>query len=178
MGLLLFGFDRLPYDLATAWLWTLALLYIYERKYYEYLLIFLLACLNRETSFILIPFAWAYGFRQDLFYQVIIYMISFLFLHMMFADNPGGLWIQPWQNLQRFINRPCQSLIQLSIAGVISWFVFKGWHNKPVYLRSAFVFFASIFIPSYLIFGQAFEVRTLWELYPVTAALLYPWRHL
>jgi hypothetical protein len=176
-GLLMFGYDRLPYDLTTAFLFSLALVYIAKGQTENYMMLFPLVCLNRETAFLLILLYAVYKPHNvtEISYQVGVYALVMIVLRAIFADNGGvGYWIEPMRNIQRFINHPIQTLIHLTVMSAILFMVFKGWKEKPYFLRLAFMIFAPVLTGMYLIFGQAFEVRTLWEVYPVTVALCYP----
>lgn len=53
-GLLLFQFDRMPYDLATAFLFTLTFVYMAKGQVRNYMLLFPVICLNKETAVLLI----------------------------------------------------------------------------------------------------------------------------
>ena len=56
------AFCRYPkiYDLASAALWTFCLLFLQRGQYLAYLIVFVLACLNRETAVLLVPVSLVY----------------------------------------------------------------------------------------------------------------------
>jgi len=176
-GLLMFGYARLQYDLTTAWLWTLALLYIAKEETYNYLMLFPLICLNRETAFLLIIIYTIHKPHDisETAYQIGVYALVAVALRVMFADN-GGVesWVEPLQNIQRFINHPVQTLLHIATAGVMLWIAAKGWQQKPAFLRLAFLVLAPALTAAYIIAGQSFEVRVFWELFPVVVLLALP----
>jgi len=182
-GMIMFGYGRLPYDLFVACLFTLAFRSIFLCRDNELLIIFSLACLNRETSFLLIIFmgvlALKGGTRYLLTFQmVLIFVLVQLVLRTVFYDN-GGLvgWIEPMQNLLRFANHPERTLLHAVITLVLLWTACRDWRLKPYYFKLAFVSMAPALTLLYIIFGQAFEVRVFWECYPILALLMLPTLH-
>lgn len=182
-GLLLLGYNRLPYDLTTALLFTLAYLFIYTENKLGYLIVFTLACLNRETAFLLILFYVVISLvRLQLMRdwwmtacQIYIYGLVTYCLRLVFQYNGGStLWVEPWQNLVRFVNNPLLTLVHLSITGVILWLVFRDWKYKHVYLKLAFWIIAPILVVMYVVCGQNYEVRVFWEVIPVVGLLTIP----
>lgn len=189
VGTLLFGYNRLPYDLTTAFLFTLAFLYIFRADKVKYLVVFTLACLNRETAFLLILFyavlslIFFIGYKQlsyrytltMLLLQVYIYTLITYCLHLAFQYNAGStLWVEPWQNLMRFANNLLLTLLHLSVTGVILWMVFRDWKYKSTYLKLAFWVIAPVMVLMYIVCGQNYEVRVFWEIYPVVGLLMIP----
>lgn len=181
-GMLLFGDFRMPYDLTTAALFTLAFVFITKGQTINYLILFPFACLNRETAFLLIVvyfISHIYIQNSTIIYLEIlqcgVYILVTVGLRVIFADNPGtSAWVEPWLNLLRFYNHPARTLLHLAGTGVVLWMVAKGWTYKPMLFRTAFIVMAPILTAFYLVLGQAFEVRAYWELYPVLAGLMIP----
>ena len=178
LGMWLFIYFRKPYDLLTAWLFTLAFYYI-QTDWNKYYLLFPIICINRETAFLLILVFFIHTLREwklvkvFVLLQIIVFgLISFL-LRYLLAGHPGNeVWIEPVENLMKFITHPWQTLLHLSIGGLLMILVYKGWKSKPRLLRIAFVTILPLLILLYLMCGQAFEVRIFWEVYPVTALLI------
>ncbi len=178
-GLLLFWRYATVYDLATAFLFTLALYYLKRNHENKYLLLFPLICLNRETAILLTVFCFVrmYANRKYDFefiaLQVFVWVSSQIIIRSIFADNEGrGIWLEPLQNIEKFAADPMQMLLHLSITAVIFWAVLRGWGSKPAFLRLAFVTFAPALFVMYLVCGQAFEVRVFWEIAPVASLLV------
>jgi hypothetical protein len=177
-----------PYDLMTAWLFTLTLYYFWTDQKAKHLFVFTLSCINRETSFLLILFYVAFlpllrtrisrvvkqiGWMTA--YQVVIYLAITLFIRWMFAEAPGSSAIvEPLQNIQRFASYPYWSLSHILGTVGMGWWMSKGWMQKPVFLRYAFGLWFPLLMVMYLIFGQAFEIRVFWEIAPVAIILLLP----
>lgn len=188
-GLVLFQFCHTIYDLATAFLFTLAFLYVFRANKVKYLIVFILACFNRETALLLILFyvvLWfifklTYGKRDTkysvgmILIQVYIYGLITYCLRLFFQYNIGlPLWVQPWQNLMRFVHNPLLTLVHISVTVLILWMVFRDWKYKSDYLKLAFLVITPVLVVMYLVFGQAYEVRVFWEIYPVVGLLMIP----
>ena len=185
VGLIVFSWCRWMYDIATVALFTLALYYIFSLQNWKYLVVFALATLNRETSFLLIivyVVFWLYCGRYTwLFHygkwmtlcQIYIYGVITYPLRVMFQYNPGVVvLIEPMQNLQRYATHPLQTLLYVGVLGIVLWRVFRNWNSKPFSLRLAFVVMFPVLFVLYLVCGQSFEVRVFWEVYPLIVLLV------
>jgi len=176
VGLILFFYPRMTYDLMTAFLFTLAFLFIIQGKDWQYLVVFILSCFNRETTFLLIIVyvvvntvqlqmgrKWWMTLCQIYFYALITVSLRIAFQH-----NPGSsLWIEPLQNLQKYISHPLQTLLWVGIIAVIWWRISVMWKYRNPYPKLLMVVLAPVLVVFYLVCGQAFEMRVFWELYPV-----------
>jgi hypothetical protein len=164
------------YDISTAMFFTLALALIARGKLAIYLILFPLATLNRETTFLLTLFWLIYMSKSmpvsRLFYgavyQIIVYIVIRLTIMSTFAHLPGDSfdW-QPMRNLEKFLASPLTTCLILSTFGVILYAVIKGWSQKPLFLRIAFLtlFPAQVFL--HLTLGGAWELRVYAESLPV-----------
>ena len=183
LGLIIFGYDRMPYDLMTAWLFTLAIRYIFLCMDNELLIVFSLACLNRETAFLLIIFLGVLAIKSGTRYlltlqMVLIFVFVQLALRNVFYANAGQAgWIEPMQNLLRFANHPERTLLHGWITLGILLTACREWKLKPYFFRLAFWSMAPALMLMYIVFGQAFEVRVFWECYPILALLMLPTLH-
>lgn len=107
-------------------------------------------------------------------YQLGVYAIIMLLLHIRFAANPGmDAWLEPGKNIVRFISDPLRTLLHLAGAGGILYLVTRDWQSKPMLMRVAFLVLAPALTVVYLVAGQSFEVRVLWEMYPIVVVLSY-----
>jgi hypothetical protein len=184
IGMLIFYDERLPYDLMTACLFTLVLQALARSDHRRLLIVFTLACLNRETAFLLIIFHAAVLFlRQDvrqngfrvLTIQTFIFCFVQLYLHLVFSENPGSVaWIEPKQNLLQFMDHPHLTILHGSITSLCLLLIYKDWTQKPYFLRLALISMGPPLVLMYLAFGQAFEIRIFWEIYPILGLLLLP----
>jgi hypothetical protein len=183
VGMLLLGQERWMYDLATATFFTLALYFVFRVENWKYLVVFTLATLNRETSFLLILvyvvmllYYKRYGVNYSWWTtacQIYIYFVITYSIRILFQFNVGSsVWIEPLENLHKYTTHPLETVIYLMIAVIILWRVFRNWNSKFFSLRLAFVVIAPILFVLYLVCGQAFEVRVFWEVYPLVVLLI------
>lgn len=183
VGMLIFGYNRLPYDLMTAFLMTLGLYYIITLQNWKYLVVFALACLNRETAFLLLlvyGVFWLYYHKYipKLSWwmtacQIYIYGLITYCLRLVFQYNPGStLWIEPWLNLVRYYNHPAQTVLYLGVMGIILWLVFRKWNTKSFALRLAFVTITPLLFVMFIVCGQPYEIRVFWECWGLVVTLI------
>jgi hypothetical protein len=170
------------YDFTTLFLFTLQLVLLAKGSWIAYLFLFPLATLNKETSVLLILIYSLYDFPKVrlprlkflkiLSVQVLIFMVIRLAIFLRFQHNPGAAgenhWADHWFVLAR---SPGVVLITFGVLLVgLSFLVFYGWREKPVFLRLA----STILIPLaglYFVYGFPFEFRVFYEAYPIIVAL-------
>lgn len=175
-GLVAFHLCRSPYDLMTALLWTLALLFIVKQNHVGFFVVLILACLNRiETAPLLIVLYWLRfpkGKLPVIVSSVLMFASIYILLHVGYADVPGSTaWISPLENLSTFWHSPWRTLLHFAVTVVILLKIVQRADYQPLYFQRAFVVLAPIFLVLYLVFGQAFELRVFWELFPVLTIL-------
>lgn len=174
LGLLLFQEQHKFYDLLTAFLWSLSLLCMIKQNHLGFAAVFPLVCLNRiETApFLVVGYFLLYS-RKITLYFPLIFIVLWVVLHKYYAGNPGETaLIEPVENLWKFVHFPILTLCHFVISGGLLWMVFRNWKNKPMLLCMMFVVLLPTFLILYIIFGQAFEVRVFWEIYPLVASLI------
>lgn len=178
--MLLFFLECKVYDLASALFFAVALGMLARGKLNEYYLLFPLACLNRETSFLLIAVFAVYFYKrlpwldwvQDIGYQALAFMIIRLWLTAAFADNAGMPFLFRLQeNVADHLQYGGQTLVLIAGVLITIWLCALHWHAKPEILRTAFIVLGSALMAMYLLFGWAFEIRVFAELYPVAFVL-------
>jgi len=181
ISMLVLGQWRTPYDLMTALLFTLAFYYIFEVRVWKYLVVFTLACINRETAFLLIPIsAIAWSIRYDRYqrivlensiYQVGIFVVTTLFIRSYYSDYPGlPLWIDPMGNLIQLTLHPYSVVLGiLLVIGMGLWMFRKP---QPAFLRLSFFILAPALLVMWVVCGQWSEPRVFWELAPVVILLM------
>lgn len=132
VGMILLGQERWIYDLATVTFFTLGIYYIRSVQNWKYLIVFTLAVLNRETSFLLVlvyivthlhlsyRFGWKFPWWMTAC-QIYIYGLITYCIRLMFSHNEGSpVWITPIENLQKYITHPFQTLLSSGIIFMIS----------------------------------------------------------
>lgn len=171
------------YDLPAAMFFTLGLALIARGKHLAYLLLFPVATLNRETTFLLSIVWLVISFRKvshayllfGTVYQGVVYLAIRTATTIAFANNPGQTldW-QPMYNLVRYGNAPISTTLLLAFLAFIWYAAVKGWNDKPLFLRTAFLILFPLQIILHVTLGGAFEVRVYAESLPL-AGLLIMW---
>lgn len=186
-SMLVLGIFRKPYDLMTACLVSLFLYYFWTGQKVKHLIVFALACLNRETAILLVLFYVVFlltllkykSVRWEIVgmsvLQGVIYLLITLGIRYVFVTTEGSsAWIEPAENILKFANQPYRFMLHLyGLLGLL-WWMSRGWERKPYYLRYAFGLFAPLLLIMYVVFGQAFEIRVFWEIAPLVILLSLP----
>jgi hypothetical protein len=174
--MLIFFWECKVYDLSSA-LFTAYLLALLKRgKFTLYNAVFALACVNRETAFLLLIVFAVYGIRnlpisiwlRELGFQSAVFIFVRLFLIVHYANSSGSLaWVRPLQNLSMYVDSAWQSLVYLAGTALVLWLCFRRWQWKPDLLRMTFLIMAPCLTILYTIFGYTFEIRAYAEIFPV-----------
>jgi hypothetical protein len=172
--------DQHIYDMSTAFFFTLELALLARNKFILFSLLFPLACLNRETTIILTLLFMVFFFRKiklgffltALAYQVLAYLIIRLIIMHLFSKNPGTIvFFGPLQNLLTYFKNPFLTFAFISLSSLLFFIIIYKWHEKPVFLRTAFLVFFPSFTILYFLFGVSFEIRVFIEIYPIALLL-------
>lgn len=171
------------YDFSTLFLFTLGLTLMAQRKWRAFLCVFLLACLNKETT-ILLTFVFVLHYwreerlKRPLFYkllglQLALFFCVKLFLFWTFRHNPGGMLEFHLfdHNLYNIVHRPYLFSIWLRLLAICAIVLPYKWSSQPVFLRDALWMFPVLFGLDFL-FGLLDELRTYLEVYPVILLML------
>ncbi len=179
-------FSRQMYDFTTLFFFTLGLGLLARRRWRWFLAIFPLACLNRETTFLL-SFVFAVHFYPRVERQFLVKMLAaqaFIFIAIrapllwLFKDNPGNA-VEVFLPVQLYV---LSQIFAFSAIGLLALlFVICGlallalmlyrWNEKPLFLRQAAMVVVPLLVISYLLFGLPFEIRVFYEAYPVVFPL-------
>ena len=168
------------YDMATAFFFTLCLAFLARRKFVLYCIVFVVASLNRETTFILAIFFAVYfirhiPFRQYFYMGVFQFMAYFMIragIMAAFANRPGTAFLlRPAQNIRMFLDDPISTTIILASAAILFIFIFHKWEQKSYFLRSAFFIMVPIQIILHLMMGWGMELRVYAETFPIMILL-------
>ncbi len=172
--MLFFGYI---YDFTSLFLSTLGIYLIVLQKKYGFLLVLMLAAINKETAIILIVPAillwWDWplpslrkiilGSLANLFaYLLIRSPITWLFWH-----NPGSIveYRLP-DHLKIFENYPVVTILSIALIGSLIWLSFRNWRNKPAIIILGLLPSFGLLV-LWLFYGYPFEVRIFYEVYAV-----------
>jgi hypothetical protein len=181
----LFAYTNYPYDFCTLFFSTLCLLLIAQGRWRMFLLVFALACLNKETVVLVIPIFGIYAFKRHvlprrdiirlLAWQSLIYLSIRGALFYRFHSNLGSVleFHLYDHNLIIFARwlRHGYSFGQLAIAGLVTVLLCYGWSSKPMLLKLGLIALPPLLIMC-LFFGYFDEWRAYFDAYPATLLLV------
>jgi hypothetical protein len=171
------------YDLPTLFLFTLALGLMCNKKWKQYMMIFILGCLNKETA-ILLPLLCAVHYRPRMdkstlnkliFLQVLIFLSIKATLTAIFMHNPGTVveFHLFDHNLQLLGFYPAKTIaLWLGIGIVLAMLIFYRWSDKPQFLRNGMWICIPLLL-FILLFGFADELRVYYEIYPIVFLMVF-----
>lgn len=170
------------YDLPTVVTFALGLAFLARGKWQAYMWLFVLGCVNRETTALLTLVFAVYFFRRmswgvwfsGICLQGLIFVVIRIQLMWLFADKAGSaFWFQPRENLEAFLRVPWLGAVHWAVFALIIWLCVRNWQRKPVFLRTAFTVLMPVSLVLYVVLGNAFEVRVFAEVFPVAWALAF-----
>jgi hypothetical protein len=167
------------YDLPNVFLFTLGLALMVRARWRPFLLVYLLACLNKETTILLtmvfvIHFFRPARLRRPLFGALLLGQLAMfaavrVLLFAAFRDNPGSLveFQVPHHNLDLLKAYP--------VATVFGWgglllLLFYKWSEKPLFLRHSLWIVVPLVVLTFF-FGYMDELRDYYEAYPIVLLL-------
>ncbi len=181
---LTFGpFSRQIYDFTTLCLFTWCLVFMAQRRWIAFAIAFVLACLNKESSILLVLVYVISVARTrsglsraeavSLFvYQLAIFALVRSAVVYAFRDNPGDtVEIHLVGHNQYVLLHPLEMskrlllLIAVAIAG--AW----GWSDKPPFLRRTFIVLAPALVVMGVTVGMVDEIRAYYEVYAVVVLM-------
>ncbi|MFP4368031.1 MAG: hypothetical protein ACLFR2_00470 [Candidatus Kapaibacterium sp.] len=176
----MFRYYIYPYDFPTLLLFTLALAMLARGRFKAYIIVFILASINKETA-ILLPMLWMIYFRhsrkQDpkkywisAGLQLGIFLVIRSIIMLIYMNNPG---VPAEFNFFEF-NFP-YLFSPHSVPGVMSFIMlvillFYRWKEKPKFLREA-LFMGIPLLALAIFWGVIDELRIFYEIYPVLVLL-------
>jgi hypothetical protein len=172
------------YDLPTLFLFTLGLALMLRRQWRAFLLVYALACLNKETT-ILLTLVFVIHFLHDawldracfvrlVLLQLGLFVAVKLALSWVFRANPGAfvelhLLDHNLDVLKSFLLKP-------SFAAEAPWFgvlllTFYQWPGKPSFLKHALWIVVPI-VAAMPLWGVLGELRVYYEAFPIVTLLV------
>jgi hypothetical protein len=173
---LMFFRESKIYDIPTAVCFALGLALMARGRWQEYLWLFLVGCVNRETTVWLTLVFAVYFFRRmswgvwvaGIALQALIFVVIRVQLMLLFAGTPGvDFMARPLGNWEAFVRVPWLGALHWVLFTLIVWLCVRNWQRKPVFLRTAFAVLMPVSLVMYVILGNAFEVRVFAEVFPV-----------
>jgi hypothetical protein len=174
------NYSNYIYDFPALFLFTLGLLFLRQRKWNHFLILFLIACFNKETV-ILLTMIFAIHFYNNkeitkkFYYQLIaVQLLVFGFikilLFILFFDNPGG--IVEFHLIDRnYLLFNGYSLTTFAVLLILVLSIFSNWNDKPKFLKDSLWIGIPLLILT-LLFGFFDELRDYYEVLPVIILLI------
>jgi hypothetical protein len=178
--------DIFPSDIPAILFFTLGLVFLYQKKWKLFYLVFILGCINRETTcFLILAYLliyWDKSKPRNLFINIsglaIIWVVIKLILSIAFAANGGDnlLTFQLWNNIKYLSTMP-GLLLKVDIYTISRFWVFGfiwvlipfNWKSQPGFIKRL-LFMAVPFILAMSVPGILWEFRVYSELIPVITA--------
>ena len=167
------------YDFPALALFTLGAALMLRRRWKAYLVVFLLASINKETS-ILLTLIYAvhlYGVERHLrgFHlkmvsaQIALFFAVKAALYMAFRDNPGSL--VEFHLIDHNIDLVDYSATAVVSLALVAMTVSYRWKEKPLFLRDSLWILPTLVLLTSL-FGFLDELRDYYEAYPIVLLLV------
>lgn len=165
------------YDIATVMFFALSLGLLTRGRLGHYYLLFVIASINRETTFLLILFFMVYfynkiPFRQycfGLIYQGLAYLVIKIAIMDAYSSVPGTpLQWRPMEVIKGYVDKPVWFAVVMFIffcAFIV--IALRGWSEKPLFLRAAFSTIFPVLLILHIFAGYAYEIRVFAEVFPI-----------
>lgn len=156
------------YDVWTLTLTTALLYCIQAGRLNLYRILFVLACLNRESAVLFIPlYIWQVGLNREAAYQVIVWVAVQMLVRWTYAANPGATFElhlpHHWPEIRL---HPDLAFTYGALIVITLRAVFTNWRSKPVLLKRALTLWLPVLIVGYGLIGYPFEFRFFYEAWP------------
>lgn len=179
----MFKYTSFIYDFATLFLFTLGLALMAREKWIPFLLVYTLACFNKETTIFLtmlfVIYFWFCScarlgkllFVKVLSAQIGIYLIIRIVLIYFFHDNRGGFLLDVISILAKHNLEMSPYSIEAVCYLFIAIMILYKWKEKPAFLKCGLWILPPLLLLC-LFFGYFDELRDYYEAYPIVLLLI------
>ena len=167
------------YDLPQLTLFSACLYLMFRQQWRLYFVVFVLLCLNKETS-IIILFAYLANYvnkhaRRRLLIVSLLHLLIYgtirLLLDQMFQDNPGvSMQIHIVDQANVFLERLTFGTFSQLITAL--FIITYGWVSKPIFLRRSLILAVPLSV-LFLVGGSPGEYRVFYEVVYVLTLLIF-----
>jgi len=174
----MFQYTSFIYDFPLLLLYTLGLIFLYKQDWIKFLIIFLVGCINKETTILLTLVFYIYyksSLKKELFNKLLvaqfaIFILVKSLLYFVFKNNPGTFieFHLIDHNLRLLIGYDLT--LVAAVLGLIL-LVFYKWNEKPNFLKTSLWMFIPLIILT-LFLGYLDELRDYYEVYPAVIILI------
>jgi len=169
----MFQYTSFIYDFPLLFLYTLGLIFLYKQDWIKFLIIFLIGCINKETTILLTLVFFIYyksGLRKELFDKLLIAQFAIFILvksllYFVFKNNPGTFIEFHLIDHNLRLLTGYDITLAASVLGLIL-LIFYKWNEKPNFLKTSLWMFIPLVILT-LFLGYLDELRDYYEVYPV-----------
>ena len=168
------------YDFPTLFLFTTGLFLLKEKKWIYFLILFIIACFNKETTILLtMIFAIHYYKNEEvdsklysrlIVVQLFIFAVAKVLLYFIFIDNPGT-FVEFHLFDRNYLLFNGYSLSTYIALLIIILAIFSRWNEKPKFLKDA-LWIALPLLVLTLFLGFIDELRDYYELFPIIFLLV------
>jgi hypothetical protein len=169
----MFQYTSFIYDFPLLLLYTLGLIFLYKQDWKKFLIIFLIGCINKETTILLTLLFYIYykrDLKKELFNKLLIAQFSIFIvvkssLYFIFKNNPGTFIEFHLIDHNLRLLTGYDLTLAAAVLGLIL-LVFYKWNEKPKFLKTSLWMFIPLVILT-LFLGFLDELRDYYEVYPV-----------
>ncbi len=168
----MFQYTSFIYDFPLLFLYTLGLIFLYKQDWKKFLIIFLVGCINKETTILLTLVFYIFyksGLKKELFNKLLIAQIAIFILvksllYIIFKNNPGTFIEFHLIDHNLRLLTAYDLTLAAAVLGLIL-LVFYKWNEKPNFLKTSLWMFIPLVILT-LFLGYLDELRDYYEVYP------------
>jgi len=169
----MFQYTSFIYDFPLLLLYTLGLIFLHKQNWVKFLIIFLVGCINKETTILLTLVFYIYyksDLKKELFNKLLIAQFAIFILvksllYFVFKNNPGTfIEFHLIDHNLRLLTGYDITLAAAALGLIL--LVFYKWNEKPNFLKTTLWMFIPLVILT-LFLGYLDELRDYYEVYPV-----------
>lgn len=164
------------YDIPTVFLFTLSMAFLKRELLIDFLLLFPIVCLNRETAFLLtILFGlhyWGKLSPKKVLFLMLLQGVTLLFvqgsIHWLLRSFPWGAGDIGWNVMSHALITNIEMMYAHFIVGILLLSLISAkWTMTPTFLRYIIISFLPMLTILYWTLGYPFEWRVFLEIVPV-----------
>jgi len=176
----MFQYYSYVYDFPTLFLFTLGLLFLKQRNWSYFLILFFIACFNKETTILLTLVFVIHHYKdssiskkvytQLIAAQLAIFLMVKILLYFIFLNNAGG-FVEFHLIDRNYLIFNGYSLVVFVVLLTIFLGIFSRWDEKPKFLKDSLWIAIPLLILT-LFLGFFDELRDYYEVFPVIVLLI------
>ncbi|MCH7964802.1 MAG: hypothetical protein IH852_12790 [Bacteroidetes bacterium] len=169
----MFQYTSFIYDFPLLLLYTLGLIFLYKQGWKKFLIIFLVGCINKETTILLTLVFYIFyksGLNKELFNKLLVAQLATFILvksllYFVFKNNPGTFIEFHLIDHNLRLLTGYDLTLAATVLGLVLLVLYK-WNEKPKFLKTSLWMLIPLVILT-LLLGYLDELRDYYEVYPV-----------